>query len=135
MNKSLIKQLYFDIWNGGKFELLPDIVSHQYTIHSDPVDTWEGKTLTQSEYIERVMYSRHAFPDLAFSLNALSADEDLCAVRWTCQGTHKGELHGLPTTGKVLSFVGQTFYQIQSGRITGHWQVTDRLGFYQQIQA
>ena len=54
---------------------------------------------------------------------------------WFWTGTHTGNSPGFPASGKVVNISGMTVYYFESGRITGHWQVTDRLGVYQQLSA
>lgn len=134
MTKYLIENLYFEIWNKGNFDLLPSIVHENYIIHSDPGDLWEGKGLNYDEYKERVLYSRMAFPDLEFELHDIIHEGKLFAVRWSAKGTQLGDLNQLPATGKVLAFNGQTFYETKNERVSGHWQMIDRLGFFQQLQ-
>jgi predicted ester cyclase len=86
-------------------------------------------------YCERVKYSRTGFPDLIFAIHDLIATEQRVCVRWSAEGTHAGDLVGLPATGKRLRFTGQTIYDIAGEQVAGHWQVVDRLGFFQQLRA
>ena len=94
----------------------------------------EGQTLDRRAYEERVNYSRVAFPDLAFMFHEAVSTGDRVAVRWSAEGTHAGDLRGLPATGKRLRFTGQTIYEMKEGQVAGHWQVVDRLGFFEQLR-
>ena len=40
---------------------------------------------------------------------------------------------GLPTTNKKVNVSGLTIYYFKDGKIIGHWQVVDRLGFVEQL--
>jgi predicted ester cyclase len=91
---------------------------------------WPGAT-----YRERVRYSRTGFPDLACTIHDLIATVHRVCVRWSAEGTHAGNLVGLPATGKRLRFAGLTIYDIVGEQVGGHWQVVDRLGFMQQLHA
>jgi predicted ester cyclase len=73
----------------------------QYTIHSDPGDPWEGQRLDRRTYEERVGYSRHAFPDLAFTVHETVLAGDRVAVRWSAEGTHAGDLRGYLQLGNT----------------------------------
>ena len=43
---------------------------------------------------------------------------------------------GFPPTGRVLRMSGITIYYFDGGgRLTGHWQMVDRLGVFQQLAA
>jgi steroid delta-isomerase-like uncharacterized protein len=111
------------------------LVAPQYTIHSDPGDAWEGRTLDRDGYTERVRYSRTAFPDLLFTVDDTISAGERVAVRWHAEGTHEGALRGLPATGQRLRFAGQTIYELKQGQVAGHWQVVDRLGFLEQLRS
>ena len=41
---------------------------------------------------------------------------------------------GFPATGNQIRMSGATVYYIDGGRLTGHWQITDRLGVYMQLR-
>jgi predicted ester cyclase len=111
------------------------LVAPQYVIHSDPGDPWEGQTLDRATYRERVRYSRTGFPDLTFTIHDLIPTEHRVCVRWSAEGTHAGDLIGLPATRRRLRFAGQTIYDMVGEHVGGHWQVVDRLGFMQQLRA
>ena len=133
MGKELVAELY-RVWSQDDLSKLGSIVAENYTVFSDPGDGWEGKTLTPEEYRTRLMYSRNAFPDLVFEISHLIGEEQFVAVVWKATGTHKGDLPELPATGKKLIFTGQTTYLIKDGKVSGHWQTIDRLGFIQQLR-
>jgi steroid delta-isomerase-like uncharacterized protein len=80
------------------------------------------------------MYSRTGFPDLRFIMHDLIATEQRVAVRWSAEGTHTGDLAGLPASGKRLRIAGQTIYEIVGDQVAGHRQVVDLLGFMQQLR-
>lgn len=129
-----VTELYRVVWSFGDYGAIERLVAPQYTIHSDPGDAWEGETLDRGTYAKRVQYSRNAFPDLAFVLDEVLQAGERIAVRWHAEGTHDGDLRGLPATGKRVTFSGQTFYELKSGQVAGHWQVVDRLGFSSQVR-
>ena len=134
MNKSLIENLYYEVWNKGNFKVLSNIISNNYVIQSDPGDSWEGKILNRIEYEQRVLYTRTAFPDIKFELHQVVHEENFFAVRWSANGTQRGSLSGIPATNKKLHFNGQTFYEMEGNLLSGHWQVIDRLGFIEQLR-
>jgi steroid delta-isomerase-like uncharacterized protein len=133
-NEALVRELYDAVWSRGDLDAIPRLVAPQYVVHSDLGDAWDGKTLDQGAYRERVEYSRRAFPDLAFTVSDVVAAAERVAVRWSATGTHRGDLRGFPRTGRRLAFAGQTFYEVQDGRVRGHWQVVDRLAFAEQLR-
>jgi len=131
---AVVADLHRLVWSEGDLGAIERLVAPRYTIHSDPGDPWEGRTLDRAGYAERVGYSRAAFPDLVFTIDEAITAGDRVAVRWHAEGTHAGDLRGLPATGRRLGFAGQTFYAIEGGQVAGHWQVVDRLGFVDQLR-
>ena len=63
------------------------------------------------------------------------AEGDKVTVRYTVEGTHEGELFGVPPTGRRVSFESFTVERVSDGRIREHWRVTDTLDMMQQLGA
>ncbi len=49
-------------------------------------------------------------------------------------GTHRGDLMGMPATGKSVSMDGFDLIRVQDGLCTEHWGVQDNAGMMQQLQ-
>lgn len=56
----------------------------------------------------------HAFPDLRLERLDLLIDGDRHADRWVLTGTHRGELFGMPPTGKPVRIEGATFTRLNA---------------------
>lgn len=78
--------------------------------------------------------SRAPFPDQRFTIQELLAEDDKVVITWLWSATHKGDLPGFSATGNQIRMSGATVYYIEGGRLTGHWQITDRLGVYMQLR-
>jgi predicted ester cyclase len=63
------------------------------------------------------------------------AEGDKVAVRYTLEGTHEGELFGVPPTGQRLSIKSISVERVSDGKILEHWRVTDSLDMMQQLGA
>ena len=61
------------------------------------------------------------------------AEGDRVVVRWTAEGTHQGELLGIPPTGKRLRFSGISIYRLAEGKVAEVWEEFDRLGLMQHL--
>lgn len=134
-NKSTLVKFIDDVWNNGKLENLGSYLDHSYTIHHDPGDPWDQQTLTLDGFRERVSVSRSSAPDQSFDIQTMVADESRVAITWLWSGTHLGEIGDFHPTGKTLRMSGATIYFFDEGKITGHWQISDRLTIYQQLMA
>jgi predicted ester cyclase len=133
-NKELLIWFIDDVWNAGNAEAANQYIAPAYTIHHDPGDPWDKKTLDLPGYKERVRLSRAPFPDQRFSIQDLVAEDDRVVMTWHWIATHKGDIPGFPATGNQIRMSGATVYYIEGGLFTGHWQITDRLGVYAQLQ-
>lgn len=123
------------VWEQGRVDAADDYIAECYTIHHDPGDPWEGLTLDRAGFKNRVRQSRAAFPDQHFAPQALIADRASVVMTWLWRGTHMADLPGFPATGRTIRMSGATVYMFDpDDRLTGHWQITDRLGVYQQLQ-
>ncbi|MBI3944184.1 MAG: ester cyclase [Chloroflexi bacterium] len=78
-----------------------------------------------------------AFPDMQVAIDDLVAEGDRVVARWTAQGTHQGELMGIPATGKQVTLMGISIdrYDNKSGLSVEHWENFDTLGMLQQLGA
>lgn len=134
-NKDTLARFIDEVWNEGDAEAAGHYLAAAYTIHHDPGDPWDRKTLDLEGYKERVRVSRAPFPDQAFDIQELVAEEQKVVMTWLWQATHRGDLPGFPATGRTITMSGATVYFFdEQGRITGHWQITDRLGVFQQLR-
>jgi hypothetical protein len=60
------------------------------------------------------------------------------ATRWSSagyRGTRGGDVPRLAATGRALAVTGMTIYQVEGGRVSAHWQETNRFGLMQQLGA
>ncbi|CAN5415312.1 hypothetical protein BH11PSE5_BH11PSE5_07860 [soil metagenome] len=133
--KQLLAAFIQRVWDNGDAEGADRYLAETYTIRHDPGDPWEGRTLDRAEFKDRVRKSRAAFPDQRFDIQDLFADGDSVLMTWFWNGTHQGNLPGFSATGQIIRMSGATVYMFDSENLlTGHWQITDRLGVFQQLQ-
>ena len=124
-----------DVWNQGKLESIDDYLADQYHIVHDPGDPWDGQTLSRAAFKQRVAQSRAPIPDQTFDVQTVFTQDQQVCITWLWQGTHQGEISGFKPTGHTLTMSGATVYSFQDLRISGHWQIADRLSIYQQLMA
>src|SRR5215207_5498285 len=74
-------------------------------------------------------------PDLQVTIEELVAEGDKVAVRRSYAGTHRGELLGIPATGKQVRISGISIFRLAGGKIAEHWEQLDRLALMQQLGA
>jgi steroid delta-isomerase-like uncharacterized protein len=74
-----------------------------------------------------------ALPDLRAIIHDQVADENKVVTRKTLRGTHKGELMGIPPTGKTVDIEVIDILAVKDGKITDHWNLVDQLGLLKQL--
>jgi steroid delta-isomerase-like uncharacterized protein len=104
----------------------PSLVDHTPAPDQEP--TLAGLKATYALY-------RQAFPDIAIDLEAVVAEGDDAATRWTAVGTHQGEFFGVAPTGRQITVRGMNFYRLRDGRVTDIWTQFDGLGMMEQLGA
>jgi len=131
--KETLRRFLQEVWNEGNEDAVDVYLAETYTIFHDPGDVWHGQTLDRDGFKERLRISRAPFPDQCFDIKEMVAEPNRVVAGWFWKGTHKGDLPAFPATGKTINMSGLTIYNFTDGRISGHWQVTDRLGVFQQL--
>lgn len=135
MKKEIVEDFIQKVWNEGNVVAIPNFIAEKYKIIHDPGDPWDGMELDVVGFQDRVSRSRAPVPDQCFEIQELYENENSVCITWLWSGTHVGEIAGIPPSGKELRMSGVTVYHFQNNRITGHWQVADRLSVFQQMQA
>ncbi len=78
---------------------------------------------------------RAAFPDLHATIEDQIAEGDKVVSRLTVRGTHRGEIFGIPATGKPFSVSGVSIWEVRGGQLIQEWVSWDALGMMQQLGA
>ena len=73
------------------------------------------------------------FPDLHFTIEELISEGDKVVMRWTLRGTHRGNLRGLPATGRTVAVTGQVIDRVVDGRVVEEWVDYDTAGLLRQL--
>jgi steroid delta-isomerase-like uncharacterized protein len=124
------------VWNKGDAGAIAEFLAPAYSIRHDPGDPWEGRTLDIEGFANRLALSRAPFPDQRFEILGMFEDEGSIAMTWNWSATHLGEMAGFAPTGRTITMSGATVYTFDNdNRLTGHWQVADRLSVFRQLQA
>lgn len=92
-----------------------------------------AKPSTSPAFKDRVRQSRAPFPDQRFTIRALIGERDKMVATWLWQGTHAGDVPGFPASGKHVTMSGVTVYSFEGAKLSGHWQVADRLSIFRQL--
>lgn len=132
--KSRLERFIHEVWDLGDAAAVDRHLAPSYTIHHDPGDPWDGQVLDIEGFKARLLQSRAPFPDQRFDIQRLCEDGDAVAVTWLWRATHVGDIPGFKATGRPMRMSGATTYFFSSDhKLTGHWQISDRLAIWQQL--
>jgi steroid delta-isomerase-like uncharacterized protein len=128
-NRNLTERFYAEVWNKGNLDAVADLLSGDFVDHAAPPGFPPGPEGAKQVFM---MY-RGAFPDFRLSVEDVIAEGDKVVARWVTQGTHQGELMGIPPTGKRVTVTGIDMFRFAGGKIAEHWAEFDMLGMMQQL--
>ncbi len=129
-NKATVRRLFEEFWNKGNLSLADQFFAPIYT-HHDAATSDFGKG-PEGERKRATLY-RTAFPDLRLTVEDLLAEGETVMARWSCQGTHKGELNGIAPTGKQIHITGTTTVRFSNSKMVEGYVNWDALGLMQQL--
>ena len=129
-NKSLVRRFVEEFWNEGNTAAADELMAPDAAIH---MPTGEMVDLDGLKSFAGTF--RESFPDWHSTFEELIAEGDRVAERWTGRGTHRGELQGIPPTGKRVEVPGSVFYRIVDGKIVEFRGQLDMMGLMRQLGA
>ncbi len=94
-----------------------------------------NRYVTDEELKRVIARNEAAFPHYEMVAEDMIAEGDKVMVRATMHGTHKGDLMGIPPTGKQVTMPAIVIYRIADDKIVEHWIQADTLGLLQQLGA
>jgi len=126
-NKATVRRFFEQIDKGNTDvvdELYADTLRF-YQPGSDPVDKAARKQL--------LLMFRSVFPDSSHTIEDMIAEGDRVVTRFTFHGTQRGELMGIPATGKQVAVQGMVIDRLSAGKIMEEWVSFDMMGMMQQL--
>jgi steroid delta-isomerase-like uncharacterized protein len=128
-NKALVTEFIDALFTRGDLNAVDRYLAPGFVNH-DPF-TGFAPDLEGFRRIGQVF--REGFPDWHSQLEALIAEGDLVTERFTARGTHRGEIMGVPPTGREVVLAGINIFRVQNGKLVERWGRTDDLGLLQQL--
>jgi steroid delta-isomerase-like uncharacterized protein len=117
--KQLVRMIVDEMFNKGRLDVSPEIFAPDF------VDRGHGsmaeKTGGPDGFAAFVRAVRIALPDIKATIQAMVAEGDYVAMWNTATATHRGELFGIPPSGKPISMKDFHFFRFRDGKIVEHW--------------
>jgi steroid delta-isomerase-like uncharacterized protein len=130
-NKEIVRR-FWGVWEKGNIGLVDELVAPDYVNHSPGMP---GQPEGPEGIKAVVSMFRAGMPDLRVLIEDVVAEGDKVVMRYRIEGTHEGELFGVPPTGRQVSIESITVERLSGGKIREHWRITDTLDMMQQLGA
>ena len=127
-NKALIRRFWEEVFNGRNLDLIDELCAPNFVDHG-----MNNQESNAEGFKQMLSMWFNAFPDLHVTIDDLFAEGDRCATRWTGRGTHKGELMGIPPTGKQVTVKGISIDHTVGGKFVEVWTFEDVPYMMQQL--
>ncbi|MFF3438274.1 ester cyclase [Streptosporangium sp. NPDC002721] len=124
---------YFDeVVNGGKIELLDDLMTPDYVMHGGSLGEHVGLEAYKAFFAAAA--NGGAFTGMHVEVLRVLAEEDVVFVHFTNSGTNSGEFMGRPATNTFAKWNGTALFRFtEDGRITESTYVEDVLDMINQL--
>ena len=128
-NKATIRRFWEEVFNGRKLGMIDDMVTADYAYHGPA-----GQEIRGAEGLKQFlgMYF-NAFPDVKAEIEDVFGEGDKVVSRVMGRGTHKGNLMGIPPTGKQITIMVICTNRFEGGKIAEDWELVDLFGMMQQL--
>ena len=130
-NKKIVRRFLEEVINLGNQRLADELLAENFVDHN-PLP---GLPPNREGFKQSFVIFRNTFPDMHYTIEDIIAEEDKVVIRWTATGTQRGELMGIPPTGKNISVTGIDIFRITDGNLAELWLAWDQLGMMQQLGA
>jgi steroid delta-isomerase-like uncharacterized protein len=126
-NKATIYRLFEEL-NKGNVAIMDEVFADNFVRHAP-----DGTTMDKNGYKQLMNTLTDALPDNSSNIDDIVAEGDRAAFRFTWEGTHKGDLMGIPPTHKKISMKEAYFAHFENGKIVEYVNFMDTLSLMQQL--
>ena len=128
-NKELVRAYTRDVFNAHKPERAAEFLAPEAKWHGGTLGTVEGR-----DNIVRLLQGFiGALPDLDAVEQEMVAEGNSVWVRYVINATHKGDLLGIPATGRKVQWTAVDVYHLSEGKIIEEWAADDLLAILHDI--
>jgi flavin reductase (DIM6/NTAB) family NADH-FMN oxidoreductase RutF/predicted ester cyclase len=114
--KERLRDRLLPAWNDGDLGAIDDLMTPDYLRRGSG-----SEPQTREELKDTILQLRTALPDLVFTLGDMVCEGNRIVAHWRFEGTHRGELFGVPPTGKFVSGEGMTSSEFAGDRVCSDW--------------
>ncbi|MFO1371491.1 MAG: ester cyclase [Candidatus Competibacteraceae bacterium] len=128
-NKAIVRRAIEEGWNPANLVVIDELYAADFIFHQESGEAMRGL----GSFKTWIATIHSALPDIRYRIEAMYAEGDKVATRYTVRGTHQGDFRGLPATGKTLDLTGHLIHRVVDGKKTEGWGIWDTLGLLTQL--
>ena len=131
-NIAVVRRFVDEVQNEHNLDVIDELFSPDCTNHTQPAGMPEVAPgpAAFKEFFGSLL---QGFPDASMTIEDQVAEGDKVVTRKTLRANHKGELFGIPATGKPVEIGIIDIWRVQGGKLTDHWGIVDQMGMMQQM--
>lgn len=130
-NKKIVRAFIDAAFNRHEADKAAEYMTTDIKWHGGTLGTVEGR----DNFAGLIGAIVAALPDLSNVEQDIIAERDIVSVRAVVEGTHKGDLLGIPASGKRVKWDAVDVYRIADGKIAEEWAADDLLAFVYGVGA
>jgi len=130
-NKRIVRAFIEAAFNQHQAGRAADYLTSDVKWHGGTLGTVDGR----ENFVGLIGAIVSAIPDLRSVEQDIIAERDIVSVRAVGEGTHKGDLLGIPASGKHVRWDAVDVYRIADGKIAEEWAADDLLAFVYGVGA
>ncbi|MDX6741093.1 ester cyclase [Actinocorallia sp. A-T 12471] len=128
-NKETARRFYAELVTGPHPERLEEFVA------PDAVDETSAGLNGIEDFRAHLAWIAESAGDVTATVTDAVAEDDRVVVFWQIEGTHTGDLFGIPATGRRFSGHSVSTITFRDGKVVRYRVLPDRLGIVQQLGA
>ncbi|MGQ4615988.1 ester cyclase [Nocardia sp. R7R-8] len=128
-NKKVAHRFYTEVVTQGDLAVLDEIVAEDGRDSAVPAGNIKGR----DGFVEHITWLRANVENVTATVTDTVAEDDRVVVYWTIDGTQRGEIFGVPDSGRHFVGVSISTIRFRDGRITEYSVLPDRLGIIAQL--
>lgn len=128
-HRALIRRYYDELWNSWNFAIAGELLTEDIAFRGSLGIAVEGL----SAFLDYMQLVQAAFPDFHNTVEETVVESERVFARLTYRGTHRGNLFGIPPTGRTINYAGAAVFVIRE-KIERGWVLGDTLGLLRQLE-
>jgi predicted ester cyclase len=120
-NKAIVRLFLEEVVAKKNFDVIDELLAPDFVDRT----LMPGQGPTREDYKRSAAEILDAYSPTSFALEEQIAEGDTVVTKYRHSGVQRGEIFGLPPTGKEDTHVRITIHRISGGKITEEWSTLD----------